>query len=81
MVQTYRAADWDRYKMNVREPHVALEPIEHEIAVVDEALGLLKEAGILPHIRYDQGGFWPFARRWPGSSRSRGQPSRRGCSG
>ena len=60
MVQTYRAADWDRYKMNVREPHVALEPIEREIAVVDEALGLLKEAGILPHIRYDRGQFLAF---------------------
>lgn len=53
MVQTYRAADWNRYKMNVREPHQSLEPLDSEIAVVNAALTMLQKAAILPHTSYD----------------------------
>ncbi len=60
MVHTYKAADWDRYKMNVREPHAELEPADSEIRIVDEALALLHQAGILPHTRYDAGRFLAF---------------------
>jgi len=35
------------------DPHRALEPLEKEIAVVDGALDVLHEAGILPHTSYD----------------------------
>lgn len=60
MVHTYKAADWDRYKMNVREPHAELEPADSEIRIVDEVLALLHQAGILPHTRYDAGRFLAF---------------------
>jgi len=39
--------------MDVRRPHEALEPIEREIAVVDEALRALVDAGVLPHAEYN----------------------------
>lgn len=38
-----------------RDPHKVLEPIETEIAVVGEALAVLREEGILPHTDYDLG--------------------------
>jgi predicted O-methyltransferase YrrM len=41
--------------MDCHRPHVAIEAIEDEIAVVDAALRALHEAGILPHARYDHG--------------------------
>jgi predicted O-methyltransferase YrrM len=53
MVQTYRAEDWESYKMETRNPHQELETIEKEIAVVDEALEVLRACGVLPHISYD----------------------------
>lgn len=53
MATTYRATDWDRYKMEYREPHRELEPLAAEIAIVEEALQALQTAGILPHTRYD----------------------------
>jgi predicted O-methyltransferase YrrM len=53
VVHTYRSGDWDRYRMDMRDPHRALEPLEREIAVVDEALQTLQRAGVLPHTRYD----------------------------
>lgn len=40
--------------MEYREPHRALEPLEREIAVVDGALNVLCEAGVLPHVNYDE---------------------------
>jgi predicted O-methyltransferase YrrM len=49
----YRSDDWDQYKMDFRDPHRELEPLEQEIAVVDGALRLLAEAGALPHAGYD----------------------------
>jgi len=53
MATVFRAADWDSYKMEMRNPHARLEPEEDEIAVVDRALDALVEAGILPNKRYD----------------------------
>ncbi len=49
----FRAADWNNYRMNTREPFVELEPLPAEIAVVDEALATLAGAGIIPHTDYD----------------------------
>jgi len=53
LAQEYRAADWQQYRMDYGNPHRAVEPLEKEIAVVDEALAVLQRAGILPHTRYD----------------------------
>lgn len=54
MIETYRADGWESYKMDTRNPHRELEPLEKEIAVVDEALGVLRDCGILPHTHYDR---------------------------
>ena len=54
MHKEYRADDWDRYLMDYGHPHQAIESPEREVAVVDSALTALAEAGVLPHIRYDQ---------------------------
>jgi len=53
MIRTYRSDDWNDYRMKYDEPHLALEPLENEIAVVDGALKMLNEVGALPHINYD----------------------------
>ncbi|MBD3181660.1 hypothetical protein GF312_05160 [Candidatus Poribacteria bacterium] len=53
MHREYRSDDWNSYKMVYGEPHRQLEPLEKEIEVVDEALNVLKEVGILPHTDYD----------------------------
>jgi len=50
---THYADDWQTYKMDYANPHRELEPAEREIAVVDDALGALRAAGILPSIGYD----------------------------
>jgi predicted O-methyltransferase YrrM len=49
----YRAPDWNCYKMDISNPHVELESPQRETAIVSEALDRLREAGILPHTRYD----------------------------
>ena len=51
---TYQSDDWDAYLMDYSDPHRELEPQEAEIAVVEQALCMLCEAGVLPHTRYDQ---------------------------
>jgi len=53
MARTYRSYDWNSYRMVYSDPHRDLEPLEKEIAVVDGALDVLHEAGILPHTDYD----------------------------
>lgn len=53
MNRIYRSEDWNTYKMAYREHNRRIEPLEKEIAVVDEALKTLHEVGILPHIKYD----------------------------
>jgi len=50
----YEASDWQQYRMNWYTPHRKIEPLEREIAVVDEALATLADAGIVPHIQYDR---------------------------
>lgn len=53
MVAEYRTDDFALLRMDYRNPHVELEPLVNEIAVVDGALKLLVEAGVLPHTNYD----------------------------
>lgn len=53
MAQVFQAQGYTEYRMEVRRPHERLEPPEQEIAVVDEALACLQQAGVLPHTRYD----------------------------
>jgi len=50
----HEAPDWRTYRMDVRRPFAALEPLEQEIARVDAALSALVAAGVLPHARYDR---------------------------
>jgi hypothetical protein len=54
LLNTYRSPDWDTYRMDYYDPHRTLEPAEREIAVVREALEMLQQAQILPHIGYDE---------------------------
>jgi len=57
MSTTYQTSDWETYRMDVRQPHETLEPLEQEIEVVDGALRALVDAGIIPHTEYDQDRF------------------------
>jgi predicted O-methyltransferase YrrM len=40
--------------MDYQNPHRELEPLEQEVAVVDEALATLQQASVLPHTSYDR---------------------------
>lgn len=53
MARVYQATDWQQYRMEMRDPHRELEPPEREIEIVDQALAVLVDAGVLPHARYD----------------------------
>jgi predicted O-methyltransferase YrrM len=53
LASTYCAADWNEYRMTYDDPHRSLESLAKEIAVVDEALAALHQAGAIPHTRYD----------------------------
>jgi predicted O-methyltransferase YrrM len=53
MAHTYEVDDWRRYEMNWYDPFRQLEPLEKEIATVEQGLATLVEAQILPHARYD----------------------------
>jgi predicted O-methyltransferase YrrM len=53
----HRAPDWDRYRMDVRDPHRELESLDCEIGVVGEALDALVGLRILPHADYDHDRF------------------------
>lgn len=55
MARTYQSPDWDEYQIDYGAPHRRLEAVEKEIAVVDEALAVLREEGIIPHTNYDKG--------------------------
>jgi len=57
MSLTYRVDDWNTYRMNYSSPHLEIEPVEREIAVVAEALAVLCAAGALPRVEYDQAKF------------------------
>ena len=39
MSREFRTDDWDSYKMDYANPFEPLEPLEQEIAIVDDALG------------------------------------------
>ena len=56
MTRSYQSPDCDEYRMEYAHPHRTVETLEHEIAVVEEALLVLKDEGILPHTRYDHAG-------------------------
>ena len=53
MARTFEAPQWDHYKMEFSEPHGQLEPLAHEIEVIDAALAALVDAGALPGRSYD----------------------------
>ncbi|MBN1582292.1 MAG: hypothetical protein JXA89_16420 [Anaerolineae bacterium] len=53
MARVYEADDWRQYNMSWYDPHRQIEPLEREIEIVDEALGVLVQAGVLAHGRYD----------------------------
>ncbi|MGD2174302.1 MAG: class I SAM-dependent methyltransferase [Candidatus Brocadiaceae bacterium] len=55
MTGTFRAPDWDDYRMEYREPYRELEPLERERAVVGDALTALRQAEVLRDSRYEQG--------------------------
>ena len=54
MTRTYRSPDWDNYRMDYHDPHRQIESMGKEMAVVDQALEVLCEEGIIPHMRYDR---------------------------
>lgn len=62
MFTEYRSDDWQHYRMDYHRPHQPLEPLEQESKVVDEALNVLKNAGILPHTHYGREKFLLFRR-------------------
>lgn len=53
MARTFQAHDSDTYRMEYGDPHRTLEPVQDEVAVVDAALRVLVEEGVLPHAEYD----------------------------
>lgn len=57
MHRTFHSDDWDRYKMDYRQPFLEVEPEEQEIAVASAVLDALCDAGILPHAEYDHAKF------------------------
>jgi len=56
VIETFRSEDWQRYRMDYRNPHAAIEPARREEAVVDDAVAVLRRAG-LPDGGYDDGKF------------------------
>jgi predicted O-methyltransferase YrrM len=54
MARIFEADGWRDYKMTLNDPHRELEPLDREIAVIDDALAALVEAGVLPHTDYDK---------------------------
>ncbi|MDP6779288.1 MAG: hypothetical protein QGI83_21215, partial [Candidatus Latescibacteria bacterium] len=53
MARAYQAEGWDEQKMDFKNPHQEIEPLEREIEAVGGALEVLVSAGVLPHDRYD----------------------------
>jgi predicted O-methyltransferase YrrM len=54
VIDSFRSPDWDTYRMSYYDPHRTLEPLQREIATVNQALKVLENAGILPHTHYDE---------------------------
>ena len=57
MARTFQTGDSGTYRMDYDHPHAVLEPMEREVAVVDEALAVLRDEGVLPHTAYDRAKF------------------------
>ena len=55
MARTHQVEDYIDYKVEWKDPHREVEPLDQEIEIVDGALKALIEAGILPHSDYDRG--------------------------
>lgn len=55
MAKVFEARGWRDYVMSWHNPHRRLEPLRREIEIVDQALTILVEAGVLSHARYDLG--------------------------
>ena len=53
MAITYRTDDWQTYRVDTRNPHRELEPLDREVTAVAGALECLRQAGIVPHTGYD----------------------------
>ena len=53
MAAVFQTPDCDTYRMDFRDPFRELEPIEREIEVVSQALGVLRDAGIMASADYD----------------------------
>jgi predicted O-methyltransferase YrrM len=53
MASEFKTNDWDSYCMDYGDPHVRIEPLEQEIAVVDMALSAMVDVGMLPNTNYD----------------------------
>ena len=53
MAREFQAPGWQQHVMNWHDPHRTLEPLDKEIAVVDQALDALVAGGVLPHKEYD----------------------------
>lgn len=60
MASEFRAPDWDRYRMDYRDPFRELEPSQNETKLVGHALQALQEEHILTHMRYDEARFQSF---------------------
>ena len=60
MSRKHVADDWNEYRMDMKDPHRPLESAEREIAVVDDALAALLDAGVLDDVAYDQERFLAF---------------------
>jgi len=53
----HASEDSKSYRMDYRRPHETLEDVEREIAIVDDALRALRDAGIIEGIDYDRARF------------------------
>ena len=53
MALTYSTPDWDTLRMDMHDPFRELEPPQSEIAAVDGALDMLRDAGVIKHTQYD----------------------------
>jgi predicted O-methyltransferase YrrM len=53
MYKRYEAKEWKHYTMDWHDPHRQIEPLDQEIEVIDEALNVLVQEGVLAHARYD----------------------------
>lgn len=60
MALTYEVPGWREYRIDYRQPHRTVEPLDDEIQAVDGALSLLRDAGMLDEVEYDHERFMAF---------------------